>query len=156
MIPFILGWLACISCVVETVPYKYQDKLPPLPEQVVDEQGNAVGWLSAYGQLPTDATLEYGQEVLGLPEDVSRYDGVIAVLECSDVGKDATLLVNDVSYTMLAFDCAYPHDHGPKHLAGGRRYMLENQIVGEVGWYFWQKYPDLIGDTEATLIIHED
>jgi hypothetical protein len=132
------------------------DKLPPLPHQQTNSDGDPVGWLSAYGQMPTDATLEYGQTVLGLPHDISPYDGLIAVLDCGDVGKTARLKTSLGTFKMLIFDCAYPHDTGPEHLAGGARWMLENQYVGEVGFYFWSQYPELIGVEWVTLEIKHE
>ena len=106
------------------------------------------GWLSQYAQGPTDGTIAYRQEVGQIPEDLSGYAGVIAVEDCSHVGKDAYLYI-DKWHRVMVFDCL------------GRNvetnWMEENSIVAEMGYYL-TKDLDLVGQggIEARLVIIEE
>ena len=97
----------------------------------------AAGFLSGYGQLPTDATLAYRIEHGWIAADV-EYDVLIAVYDCWRVGDTATLHTIYGSFNALIFDCANDAD-------GGQDWMKDGGYVAELGWYAWQEYPGLIG-----------
>lgn len=113
----------------------------PMPTAVLD------GWLSAYAQTPTDATLAIRQEWGQLPADVTAYDGYVAVLDCAMVGQDATLHTAVGSFDVLIFDCAGQAD-------GGYDWMVDGRFVAEIDWYLWEAYPELPG-TWATLEVYD-
>jgi hypothetical protein len=95
------------------------------------------GWLSQYGQLPTDATIAYRQQVGDIPYDLSEYAGVIAVEDCAKVGHDAWLSVNDGSWMkVIVFDCLGRHEHN---------WMQERNVIAEMGYYLTAEL-DLLGE----------
>jgi len=110
-----------------------------------------LGWLSAYCLGPTQGTLEYGQEYLGLPQDVSGYDVLLAVEDCSLVGSEATLRVAGYEFSALVFDCAGPDAYDED----GKTWLEKQGYAAEVDWWFWQQYPELIGVEHAEVVIHE-
>lgn len=103
------------------------------------------GWLSAYDETPTVATIEYRQEAGEIPEDLSGYDGVIAVLNCDYIGKEAVLYSGEHRLDVIVFDCAGKSD-------GGYKWMIDNNIVAEVGYGIRVQYPDIVG-SKATIRI---
>ena len=106
------------------------------------------GFLSAYAQIPTDATIEYQQEIGKIPLDLSAYDGVIAVYDCSLVGETAVLHTIDGDPVVMIFDCA-------GELDGGQAWMREGRYVAEMGYYLWQSRPELLG-TWAELAMEDN
>lgn len=82
------------------------------------------GYLSYYTPQPSIATREYRQSVGDIPSDLSRYAGLIAVADCSKIGKEAWLEVNGRWLPVLVFDCA-GND-------GTTYWMQTNRIVAEV------------------------
>lgn len=109
-------------------------------ETVVDisSYSNVSGYLSAYDKNPTVYTIKYRQEIGDIPYDLSEYDGVITVLDCGRIGQEAVLAIGEKTLDVIVFDCAGQSD-------GGYAWMVENNIVAEVGWGIWQKYPDIVG-----------
>lgn len=103
------------------------------------------GYLSAYAQLPTDATLEYRQELGQIPTDLSQFDAYIAVLDCTKIGDTGELHTDVGILDVLVFDCAGIED-------GGASWMAENSILAEFDYYTWERHPELIG-TEAILVL---
>lgn len=102
------------------------------------------GILSAYDQAPTDQVLynrlRWGQ----IPADTTRYEVLLAVLDCDRIGQEATLQTVAGRFSALVFDCAGVAD-------GGRAWMLDGNYVAEVDYYFWQAHPELVGTT-ATVV----
>ncbi len=96
------------------------------------------GYLSAYGKSPTDGTLLYRQDTGQIPYDLSPYDVFIAVLDCSDIGKNAILYAGNLELNALVFDCAGVED-------GGADWMIQGNYIAEIDYYTWQKYPELVG-----------
>jgi hypothetical protein len=105
------------------------------------------GYLSAYAQFPTDATIEYRQELGQIPHDLSEFDAYIAVLDCSQIGETGNLYTDVGTLYVLVFDCAGIED-------GGADWMIDNNYIAELDWYTWQEYPEIIG-TNAILILDE-
>lgn len=103
------------------------------------------GYLSAYGKLPTDATLQHRQELAQIPSDLSKFDTYIAVLDCTNIGATGKLHTISGRLNVLVFDCAGTED-------GGADWMIENNYVAELDYYTWERYPELIG-TVATLML---
>lgn len=103
------------------------------------------GFLSAYGQLPTDATLENRQRWDQIPNDLSRFDAYIAVLDCTKIGATGKLHTISGTLNIIVFDCAGIED-------GGADWMVRNNYVAELDFYTWEKHPELIG-TEAILVL---
>jgi len=105
------------------------------PERVIMS-----GWLSAYGHSPTVGTIEYRKSVGDLPQDITKYDGLIAVKDCGLVGKDATLYTASGKFHVKVFDCA---DRSGSD--GTVSWMESNSIVAEVGYFLWDSYPEIVG-----------
>ena len=103
-----------------------------------DDYDRGGGFLSAYDERPTVATIKYGQEHGYIPQDISKYDGVVAVLDCWRAGQDAILTVGDEQFYVLVFDCAGKGD-------GGWNWMIRNSYLAEVGYYMRIKYPHIVG-----------
>ena len=102
------------------------------------------GYLSAYAEAPTIGTIAYRQAVGDIPQDLRPYNVLIAVADCSLIGKEALLISGGNVYEALVFDCA-GNDGTPS-------WMEQNNIVAEVDWYFWQLRPDLVGQA-ATVVV---
>lgn len=96
---------------------------PPDPRPV---QWHISGWLSQYGQQPTDATITYRQERGEIPIDLSGYAGVIALEHCQHVGHEATLTVDGEAYRVMVFDCLNPEHDNP---------FAERGWAAEAGYY---------------------
>lgn len=103
------------------------------------------GYLSAHAQLPTDATLEYRQELGQIPTDLSQFDVYIAVLDCTKIGDTGKLYTDVGILDVLVFDCAGIED-------GGANWMVRNNYIAELDYYTWERHPELIG-TEAILVL---
>lgn len=97
------------------------------------------GFFSLYNQAPTDGTIDYHQNVDGrLPQDMSPYAGVIAVIEdCSLVGQDAWIRLTDyhtpIEYwnywlPVKIFDCG-------GHQESIENFFKPNNIIAELGYY---------------------
>jgi hypothetical protein len=112
---------------------KDEDKFEPTP--IIYD---AVGYLSAYNQLPTAATTEYRQKIGDIPKDLSRYDALLAVDDCGRIGHEAKLFAGGQVFEAIVFDC------GGAEPGGGWSWMQKNNIVAETDYWFWQKYPELI------------
>ncbi len=73
--------------------------------------------------------IAYRQRVGQIPQDLSLYDGFIAVLEVDDIGR--TYLLRPVTSphweVFLAVDCAGIAD-------GGYAWMTNSGIIAEVDW----------------------
>lgn len=121
---------ACIMIGAALAPQKTSDK--------TIEVGPVIsGYLSAYDKTPTDATIAYRQKMGEIPHDLSGYDGVIAVRNCQHIGKRAKVTTDHGVLNMLVFDCAGKSD-------GGDKWMDDNNIVGEIGYYARMKYPEIV------------
>jgi len=106
------------------------------------------GRVSAYSKDKTDMVIHNRtgglKSVLQITTNLERYAGLIAVYDCSLIGREFHLITNDGrTFLMLAFDCAGKAD-------GGASWMLDNQIACEVDYYFWQAHPDIVF-TDVTL-----
>lgn len=106
------------------------------------------GYLSQYGQQPTDATIAYRQSVGDIPADLSPYAGVVAVEDCRYIGQPAILHVDHQFLPVIIFDCL------------GRdithNWMQANHIIAEVGYYLAQDLNILnTGGVPASLYILE-
>lgn len=95
------------------------------------------GYLSAYDERPTLATIAYRQDTGEIPLSLVDYDGVIAVLDCSRIGQRVLMRAGGNVYRLLVFDCAGPPP-------GGSEWMIANRIVGEVGYGFRMAHPELV------------
>lgn len=129
-VPMVIQCLTLAACLISPPP-----------------QAHESGYLSAYAQTPTDATLAYRQEVGDVPYDVSQYDVLIAVLDCRLIGDEALLYTDVGVLKALVFDCAGVSD-------GGALWMLENNMIAEIDFYAWQKWPQLVG-SHAVLVMGE-
>jgi hypothetical protein len=106
------------------------------------------GWLSAYNQNPTVATVKYRQGTGEIPADLSPYDGVIAVLDCGLVGEDAYLHTKGGTFYVMIFDCA-GND-------GGYSWMIENSVVAEVDYFMWEEHPRIVGSWAQLELVHKE
>ena len=114
---------------------------PHCPRDVYDF---TTGHTSAYDQRPTDATLYANIYTYGhLPADIdyTRYDALIAVIDCKRRGQEAQIQTAGRTFSALVFDCAAPSAY---------QWMINGPYVLEYGYYFRQKYPELIGQ-QATI-----
>jgi len=99
------------------------------------------GYFSHYEQSPTDGTIAFRQNESGeLPDDLSRYAGVVAVADCSLIGDDAWIYLTDlrvpaeygfVWLPVKVFDCS-----GDMETSS---WMRKNNIIGELGYYLTMK-----------------
>lgn len=94
------------------------------------------GYVSRYDQAPTDGTIEYRLSVGDIPDTWNEYDLMIAVLSCDHIGQEVTVSADGQLYSALVFDCAGDD--------GGYSWMVESNIVLELGWYSYQRYPELL------------
>ena len=101
------------------------------------------GFISAYAQGPTDATLQYR----GMWPADPKLDGYIAVADCGRIGQYAKLGTAAGVLNVRVFDCGGDD--------GGHSWMIENNIVVEVDWYLWERYPEIVGG-KAKLVYLED
>ena len=107
-----------------------------------DLSGIKTGVFSHYDQSPTDGTILWHQEVDGvLPWDMSGYAGVVAVEDCSLVGRDAWVRITDdraLPWTVnqwrivKIFDCS-GHD-------STSNWMAAYNILGELGYYLANEF----------------
>lgn len=116
-----------------------------LPAPPADHQTVISGYLSGYDQLPTDATIAYRQELGQLPDDLSQYDALVAILDCAQIGQSGVLHTEVGSPRVVAFDCAGRED-------GGYEWMTNGLYVAELDWYTRQQHPELMG-TWAVLVM---
>lgn len=92
------------------------------------DRNEYTGYFSRYNERPTISTIAYRQSVGDLPLDLSRYDGVIAVADCMNIGNDAWIYINGQWHTMIVFDCS-------GHIETSI-WMEQNNILGELGYHF--------------------
>ena len=85
------------------------------------------GWLSQYHELPTSATIEYRQASGEIPASLADFDGVLAVEDCDLIGYTGWLITTNATSRIVVFDCS---GH-----AEATKWMEENQIVAEAGYY---------------------
>ncbi len=143
MIDQLLMALAWVGLLVAPLPHdsKTHRKLE-VAEAIVIESNEwydyGGGYLSAYGQQPTDGTIAYYQELGMIPQDLSDYDGVVAVFDCWRIGDTAVLTVGDEVFNVIVFDCAGVAD-------GGQDWMINGGYLAEIGYYMWEKYPHIVG-----------
>lgn len=89
------------------------------------------GWLSQIAEVPTNATVAQQQEWGRLPEDMSMYDGVIAVADCDRIGHEAWL--------RISYDGVYESDwlrtivHDCSGHQSTTSWMARDNIIAEVG-----------------------
>jgi hypothetical protein len=78
----------------------------------------------------------YRQRTGEIPQDVSAYDGFIAVLECDDIGKEYWLRpVGSEAWTwVLAVDCASKSDRqSDVDDRSGYEWMIDGALCCEIG-----------------------
>lgn len=89
------------------------------------------GTLSQYAERPTLEVISNrsvpGRTAYTLPDDWQRYDGLIAVESCTDLGRSYHVVWGEYSGVFLAFDCS-------GHVETSR-WMKRNRILGEVDFY---------------------
>ncbi len=119
----------------------------PLPQRIVVagillaslfQQPVLTGYLSGYDQVPTDATVAYRQSLGQIPDDLSEFDALVAVLDCSQIGSTGMLYTDVGPLRVIAFDCAGSED-------GGHQWMTDGNYVAELDWYSRQAHPELMG-----------
>lgn len=90
------------------------------------------GIFSQYNKGPTDSQIRYHTEVTGLLKPDKGYQGFIAVIDCDRVGDDAWVKIGKSGWLkVFVFDCS-------GHVST-TRWMLENDIPAELGWYLVEK-----------------
>jgi hypothetical protein len=90
------------------------------------------GWLSAYAEGPTVATLEYRYETGDIDEG---YDVYLAVLDCSRLSESGVIKYDDGTVeTYQVFDCAARDNKD-----GTQSWMERHNIVAEVDYYTWKR-----------------
>ena len=111
-----------------------------------------LGFLSAYAQRPTDATIAYRQELGQIPQDISEFDVLLAVPNCDLIGHSGVLYIESqemlwglgsielAEYSALVFDCA------GEGKDTGHNWMIDNAIAAEVDYYFWVLHPEYVGN----------
>lgn len=97
------------------------------------------GTASQYAPGVMNEVIINRQNMQQIPEDVSMYDGYIAVQEADDIGKIFYLrpLGYDEWESFLAVDCAGIAD-------GGKSWMLRNNILVEVDYLTAERW-DCVG-----------
>lgn len=105
-----------------------------------------LGFLSAYGQVPTEGTIAIRQEWGQLPQDMSQYDGVIATKSCALIGHEATLYIQGEKYDVIVFDCSGDQETS--------EWMLSGRIIAELGYFLSHKIPNYKGKW-ARIVIHK-
>jgi hypothetical protein len=96
------------------------------------------GLLSQYARGPTDAQIWYHETVTGLLSDYDDYDGMIAVLNCELVGRDAWIKIEDSPWLhVFVGDCS---GH-----SSTTNWMRRANILFEMDWYLKERFgvPDL-------------
>ena len=98
----------------------------PLP--VLDPAGLVeVGWASQYAPGTMERVVLYRQRLGQLPEDLSRYDGGVAVLECARIGQDVWLNFGEGWGRYLAADCASKSDARVSDGLSGWEWMVRGR-----------------------------
>jgi hypothetical protein len=108
------------------------------------------GVLSAYGEAPTYGTIAYRQDAHQIPMDLSPYDVLLAVDDCGLIGHEATLTVEDVTYTGMIFDCA--GSDGAEFFSDGDDMSTPWKLAADVDYDFWMKHPELVGSGVVVAI----
>ena len=101
-----------------------------------------LGILSAAGPRPSAATLALRQEWGQLPQDVSMYDGLLALDDCSLIGHDATMYADDEVFNMLVYDCA--SDDGTQYFSNGNDLETPWLLAADADWTFWKAHPGTV------------
>lgn len=111
--------------------------IPPTPDNTPFNRGSKhfqiiEGTFSQYNRGPTDSQIWYHTEVTGLLKKGRGYQGFVAVVDCDRVGDDAWIRVGKSGWLkVFVFDCS-------GHLST-TRWMFENNIPAELGWYLVEK-----------------
>lgn len=111
--------------------------IPPPPDTTPFERGSKhfhveYGTFSQYNRGPTDSQIWYHTTVTGLLKPGKGYQGFIAVVDCDRVGHDAWIRVGKSGWLkVFVFDCS-------GHVST-TRWMLDNDIPAELGWYLVEK-----------------
>lgn len=95
------------------------------------------GRASQYASGVMHRVTEYRQRHGQIAQDVSAYDGFIAVLECDDIGKEYWLRPagSEAWDFVLAVDCASPYDQQSEtDLRSGRAWMISENVCAEVDY----------------------
>lgn len=87
------------------------------------------GWLSHYGEMPTEGTIAYRISVGDLPADaLEAYDVFFAVTDCKKIGKEAWFKIEDSPWLRgVCFDCA-------GHVETVT-WMEDNSIIAEIDYW---------------------
>lgn len=87
----------------------------------------AEGYASQYAVGVMDRVIAYRQSVDEIPDDLSRYDGFVAVMHAADIGREYLIRPVDAHRweRFLAVDCAATND-------GTRSWMTRNNVLVEV------------------------
>lgn len=101
-----------------------------------------LGILSAYNVTPTDATVNYYQEHEMLPLDLSQYDVLLAVDDCSLIGHEATMWANFEEFSAIIFDCA--GKDGAKYFSDGGSLGTPWLLAADADGHFWKRRPDIV------------
>jgi len=134
-----------LSLILPMLPPVEMPAFPP----PYDPPAHYAGYLSAYDQRPTDATLAYRQSVGDVPLYIDDNTILIAVLDCRHVGENAVLWVSGTPYNALVFDCA--HGDSWDWMLGT---VTGIPYVAEIDYYTRISRPEIVG-TWATLEIVE-
>ena len=100
------------------------------------------GILSAYALNPTVGTLEYRQDLEQLPIDVSGYEVMLAVNDCSLIGQEAVLIADGVEFSAIIFDCAGADGVGI--FSRGNDETTPYKLAADADWFFWQAHPEIV------------
>ena len=98
-------------------------------------QGRASQYAPGVMQKVIANRQDWGQ----IPQDLSKYDGFIAVQECDNIGKEYLLIHEGKSYLVLGTDCACKTDHqydmhDTTDDSSGYKQMGDNNIVAGINW----------------------
>lgn len=100
------------------------------------------GILSAYALWPTLGTISYRQELGQIPQDLSMFDALIAVDDCSLIGHKATIYADDREFSALVFDCAGAD--GTEYFSDGDDLTTPYKLSADIDYHFWKEHPDIV------------
>jgi len=112
-----------------------------------------LGILSAYAPATSRAQIAYQQQHGNIPMDLSAYDAMIAVDDCSLIGHEATIYAGGETFTAIVFDCAGAN--GAHLFSDGNDESTPHLYAGEVDWDFWQAYPNIVGTLVRIKVMDE-
>ena len=110
-----------------------------------------VGILSAYALGPTIGQTNFQQQMGNIPEDLSKYDALIAVDHCDLIGREAILHTDQGDFSALVYDCA--GSYGAQFFADGNDTSTPWLLAGEVDYYFWIEHPELVGSSVTIEVL---